>query len=128
MVTVRRVIFMCGPLGAGKSPYKQRFESESIVRLSFDVGVALTARDHQLIFSAGCGTVAVSWAETFPSKISLHRILPSNREKKRADERTRTADLLITSELLYLLSYVGLFRCVSISYEFEAFRQSLTTE
>ncbi len=27
----------------------------------------------------------------------------------RADERTRTADLLITSELLYLLSYVGLF-------------------
>ena len=28
--------------------------------------------------------------------------------KKRADERTRTADLLITSELLYLLSYVGL--------------------
>ena len=29
-------------------------------------------------------------------------------EYKRADERTRTADLLITSELLYLLSYVGL--------------------
>ena len=28
--------------------------------------------------------------------------------KARADERTRTADLLITSELLYLLSYVGL--------------------
>jgi hypothetical protein len=28
--------------------------------------------------------------------------------KRRADERTRTADLLITSELLYLLSYVGL--------------------
>ena len=36
-------------------------------------------------------------------------------EKRRADERTRTADLLITSELLYLLSYVGLFRWVSIS-------------
>jgi hypothetical protein len=34
--------------------------------------------------------------------------------KKRADERTRTADLLITSELLYLLSYVGLFRAQSI--------------
>jgi hypothetical protein len=30
--------------------------------------------------------------------------------KRRADERTRTADLLITSELLYLLSYVGLYR------------------
>jgi hypothetical protein len=36
-------------------------------------------------------------------------------EKRRADERTRTADLLITSELLYLLSYVGLFRSPSIS-------------
>ena len=36
-------------------------------------------------------------------------------EKKRADERTRTADLLITSELLYLLSYVGLRREGSIS-------------
>jgi hypothetical protein len=35
--------------------------------------------------------------------------------KQRADERTRTADLLITSELLYLLSYVGLFRAQSIS-------------
>ena len=30
-------------------------------------------------------------------------------EERRADERTRTADLLITSELLYLLSYVGLY-------------------
>lgn len=29
------------------------------------------------------------------------------RTKKRADERTRTADLLITSELLYQLSYAG---------------------
>ena len=36
-------------------------------------------------------------------------------KKKRADERTRTADLLITSELLYLLSYVGLLRTQSIS-------------
>jgi hypothetical protein len=35
--------------------------------------------------------------------------------KRRADERTRTADLLITSELLYLLSYVGLLRTASIS-------------
>jgi hypothetical protein len=35
--------------------------------------------------------------------------------KNRADERTRTADLLITSELLYLLSYVGLLRTHSIS-------------
>jgi hypothetical protein len=33
----------------------------------------------------------------------------------RADERTRTADLLITSELLYLLSYVGPFWAQSIS-------------
>jgi hypothetical protein len=36
-------------------------------------------------------------------------------EKRRADERTRTADLLITSELLYLLSYVGLCWAGSIS-------------
>jgi hypothetical protein len=36
-------------------------------------------------------------------------------DSRRADERTRTADLLITSELLYLLSYVGLLRLVSIS-------------
>lgn len=51
-------------------------------------------------------------------------------KKKRADERTRTADLLITSELLYLLSYVGLassfwdvpvFRGESISHEVVAF-------
>jgi hypothetical protein len=39
----------------------------------------------------------------------------------RADERTRTADLLITSELLYLLSYVGLFRAQSISQRAAAF-------
>ena len=42
-------------------------------------------------------------------------------EKRRADERTRTADLLITSELLYQLSYVGLLRCVSISQRMAAF-------
>ncbi len=41
--------------------------------------------------------------------------------KKRADERTRTADLLITSELLYQLSYVGLFRAQSISQGSPAF-------
>ncbi len=33
----------------------------------------------------------------------------------RADERARTTDLLITNELLYLLSYVGLLRGESIS-------------
>ena len=32
-----RVIFMCGPAGSGKSTYAQRFESEGMVRLSFDV-------------------------------------------------------------------------------------------
>jgi hypothetical protein len=41
--------------------------------------------------------------------------------KQRADERTRTADLLITSELLYLLSYVGLLRAQSISQGSGAF-------
>ena len=42
-------------------------------------------------------------------------------ENKRADERTRTADLLITSELLYQLSYVGLVRAQSISQGRRAF-------
>jgi hypothetical protein len=41
----------------------------------------------------------------------------------RADERTRTADLLITSELLYQLSYVGLLRAQSISQGCPAFTQ-----
>jgi predicted kinase len=34
---VSRVIFMCGPAGAGKSSYAQRLERAGIVRLSFDV-------------------------------------------------------------------------------------------
>ena len=42
-------------------------------------------------------------------------VFPAKQRFLRADERTRTADLLITSELLYLLSYVGLFRWPSIS-------------
>ena len=33
---------------------------------------------------------------------------PIRKQKYGADERTRTVDLLITSELLYQLSYVGL--------------------
>lgn len=32
-----RVIFMCGPAGAGKSTYARRLESAGMVRLSFDV-------------------------------------------------------------------------------------------
>jgi hypothetical protein len=49
--------------------------------------------------------------------------------KKRADERTRTADLLITSELLYQLSYVGLLRAQSIPQGRRAFiRVGLTRE
>jgi hypothetical protein len=44
--------------------------------------------------------------------------------KRRADERTRTADLLITSELLYQLSYVGLFRAQSIPQRMVAFTRS----
>jgi hypothetical protein len=46
---------------------------------------------------------------------------PYQRGIKRADERTRTADLLITSELLYQLSYVGLLRAQSISQGSQAF-------
>jgi hypothetical protein len=45
----------------------------------------------------------------------LFRVFGISKPNKRADERTRTADLLITSELLYLLSYVGLFRQMIIT-------------
>ena len=38
------------------------------------------------------------------------RKCPGNLKNKGADERIRTADLLITNELLYQLSYVGLLR------------------
>ena len=31
-----RVVFMCGPAGAGKSTYAKRLEGEGMVRLSFD--------------------------------------------------------------------------------------------
>ena len=48
--------------------------------------------------------------------------------KKRADERTRTADLLITSELLYQLSYVGLLRAQSISQGRRAFTRIELTQ
>ena len=41
-----------------------------------------------------------------PSDIKL----PEFKKKNGADERTRTADLLITNQLLYQLSYVGLIR------------------
>ena len=32
-----RVLFMCGPSGAGKTTYARRLEAEGVVRLSFDV-------------------------------------------------------------------------------------------
>jgi hypothetical protein len=47
---------------------------------------------------------------------------------RRADERTRTADLLITSELLYQLSYVGLFRAQSIPQRPRAFTRFRLTQ
>lgn len=34
-----RVVFMCGPSGAGKTTYAQRLEAEGMVRLSFDAGI-----------------------------------------------------------------------------------------
>jgi hypothetical protein len=37
--------------------------------------------------------------------------------RRRADERTRTAHLPITSELLYLLSYVASFQAQSIFFD-----------
>jgi hypothetical protein len=50
-----------------------------------------------------------------PRGVDLEEYSAYLRRFGRADERTRTADLLITSELLYLLSYVGLCRALSIS-------------
>ena len=52
----------------------------------------------------------------------LFQVFRLSKLKTRADERTRTADLLITSELLYLLSYVGLLRAQSIPQGYGAFR------
>ena len=34
-----RVVFMCGPSGAGKTTYAGRLEAEGMVRLSFDAGI-----------------------------------------------------------------------------------------
>jgi predicted kinase len=39
MTIMSRVIFMCGPAGAGKSTYAKRLECEGMVRLSFDVEI-----------------------------------------------------------------------------------------
>ena len=52
---------------------------------------------------------------TYDRNLTFRKNSAYLRRFRRADERTRTADLLITSELLYLLSYVGLFRSPSIS-------------
>ena len=52
------------------------------------------------------------------------KVFGLSKPKERADERTRTADLLITSELLYQLSYVGLFRAQSISQGTRAFTRN----
>ncbi|HEX6874371.1 MAG TPA: ATP-binding protein [Nocardioidaceae bacterium] len=34
---MRRVIFMCGPAGSGKTTYARRLEAQGMTRLSFDV-------------------------------------------------------------------------------------------
>jgi hypothetical protein len=65
--------------------------------------------------------VAVSWAGRDPESPFARMLYLQIARKERADERTRTADLLITSELLYQLSYVGLFRAQSISQGCPAF-------
>src|SRR5215216_625489 len=63
--------------------------------------------------------VASGRRQECPAPQPLDSLITRNRltyaESGRADERTRTADLLIASELLYLLSYVGLCRALSIS-------------
>ncbi len=63
--------------------------------------------------------VAVRSPVARPRPLSISCNLPANRKKKRADERTRTADLLITSLLARVLArphtsgnsaYLGGFR------------------
>jgi hypothetical protein len=61
----------------------------------------------------GC-TFRGKWTHEARRVIDVFRI---PMREKRADERTRTADLLITSELLYLLSYVGLPGVQGISWQ-----------
>ena len=65
------------------------------------------------------------WCQEAPGPASTEITIPTIylqiARKKRADERTRTADLLITSELLYLLSYVGVLRAQSISQGYSGF-------
>lgn len=39
MDATSRVVFMCGPSGAGKTTYARRLEAEGMVRLSFDAGI-----------------------------------------------------------------------------------------
>lgn len=39
MSGTNRVVFMCGPAGAGKTTYARRLEAEGMVRLSFDAGI-----------------------------------------------------------------------------------------
>src|SRR5215203_3278977 len=84
------------------------------------------ARTRQVLFLCACtglASLGILYGVSVASSSSLTHPLTSPypvysaylRRLGRADERTRTADLLITSELLYLLSYVGLFRRVSIS-------------
>ncbi len=62
-----------------------------------------------------CPTAAIPPGGALREKPTKSHLSCKFAQKKRADERTRTADLLITNELLYLLSYVGLLRGESIS-------------
>ena len=80
---------------------------------SSDVRVAMPSHLHSTKSAslAGCGKLAPAMV---PRPLWIPELYLQIERKKRADERTRTADLLITSELLYLLSYVGLFRAQSI--------------
>ena len=53
--------------------------------------------------------------------IFLQSLIPVSRNKKKADDRTRTDNLLITSQLLCQLSHVGLL--FNLVYIFLCFKQ-----
>src|SRR5215217_1143458 len=62
-------------------------------------GMYLRSKSHadKPLGQTGCSTVAVHGVRRHPSIYLIFYVLPANQHFLRADERTRTADLLITS-------------------------------
>jgi|ERR687897_1571894 hypothetical protein len=69
-------------------------------------GMYLRSKSHadKPLGQTSCSTVAVHGVRRHPGIYLIFYVLPANRRFLRADERTRTADLLITSLLAYVLA------------------------